>query len=196
MAIENGYTDLATFKLWRIVEEPDTDDDSVIEDIITQASRAIDTHTGRTFYARTEARTFTTPRTAELVFDDDLLTVTTLTNGNGEEIEDTSYILLPNNVSPKYALVLIGTDGVAWELSTTTNSSLQAISLAGTWGWSAATPADIESACLILTDDTYQKRVAGEGEPGGLVTSDGVRILPAGFPNRVRDLLIPYRRVS
>lgn len=195
MATTNGYTDLATFKEYRRVESTDTDDDTLIEDLVTEVSRAIDTFTGRTFYARTETRTFTTPSSAELVFDDDLLTVTTLTNGNGEAIAASSYILLPNNVSPKYALVLIGTDGVAWELSTTTNSSLQAISLAGTWGWSDATPADIELACLILTNDAYSKRTR-QGEAGGLVTPDGVRILPSGFPLRVRDLLVPYGRVS
>jgi hypothetical protein len=67
------------------IKNPDTVDDALIEQCVEAASRAIDKHTNRTFYARTQTRLYNVPGWQTgfervLYLDDDLLTVTTLTN--------------------------------------------------------------------------------------------------------------------
>jgi hypothetical protein len=195
MPITNGYTDLDTIKEYLRISSADTDDDALLEDLVTQASRAIDAFTGRQFYATSEARMFDTPDTQMLWLYDDLLSITTLTNGGGNTIASGSYVLYPANRTPKFAIELLGHDGVSWQVSSTTGSSVQAISVNGSWGFSSSTPDDVELACLILATDAYRKRVGDMGESGGEVLPGGVRVLPAGFPRRVSDLLQPYVRV-
>lgn len=195
MPITNGYTDLDTIKEYLRISSADTDDDALLEELVTQASRAIDAFTGRQFFATSATRTFDTPDGSVLWLYDDLLTISALTNGDGASIDASSYVLHPANHSPKFAVELLGHDGVSWQVDATTGSARQAISVSGTWGYSVSTPDDVALACLILAADTYRKRSGESGENGGTVTPDGVRMLPAAFPLRVRDLLSHYVRV-
>ncbi len=48
--------------------------------------------------------------------DDDLLTITTLTNGDTTVITSTYYDLLPKNDSPKYAIQLKESSPYYWEV--------------------------------------------------------------------------------
>lgn len=198
MAITNGYATLQEFKDYAFRDQQGTEatDDGVIETLVEAASRAIDAFTGRTFYGRSETRKYDTPRALILWLDDDLLSVTSQTNGDGSAIDTADWVYLPANATPKCGIMLLGTSGMVWQVSNTTQSPRQAISVEGTWGFSASAPANVNLACLILARDAYFKRYGNEGESGGLVTADGVRILPAGFPLPVRDLLSPYRRKS
>ncbi len=199
MSIEKGYSTLAELKDYSQGLDQNTSavDDGILEKLVESASRSIDRFTGRTFYARTETRKFDTPtRGLTLWVDDDLLTITTLTNGDGTTIDSGDRVFLPANVTPKYAIELIGTTGISWQQSTTTNTSTQAISVLGTWGYSSSTPDDVRVACWILTNDMVQKRFGQGGEDSGSVTPDGTRIMPAAFPGRVRDLLHSYKRLT
>lgn len=200
MAISNGYSTLQEFKdyAFRGQEATDATDDAVIEDLVEAASRAIDRFTGRTFYARSETRLYDTPGAATLWLDDDLLTVTALTNGDGTAIAASSYVLHPANATPYYAVELLGTDGVWWQLNSDSQSPRRAIALEATWGYAAAAPDDVHLACLIVARDAYLKRY-GDGDTGessGAVTPDGVRLLPATFPRRARLMLGPYVKVT
>ena len=157
MAITNGYATLAEFKLFQDIGSTDTDDDKVIEDLVEASSRYIDRWTGRTFYARTETRYFDIPEGRELEMDDDLLTITTLTNGDGGEIANTEYNLVPKNVSPYYAIKLKESSSEYWELDNDSNSE-DVISVAGTWGFAATRPDDINFACLLIAASYYKRR--------------------------------------
>ncbi len=198
MAIVSGYASLAEFKSYAFtdLEGTNASDDTMIEDLITSASRTIDTATGRTFFARTETRKYDTPARGLILWvDDDLLTITTLTNGDGTTIGSSDRVFLPANVDPKYAIELIGTSSIVWQQSTSTNTSTQAISVLGTWGYASSTPADIQLACLIIANDAYAKRHGQAGAAsGGIVTADGVRILPSAIPVRATALLRSYKK--
>lgn len=191
MTITNGYTTLVKVKALADITSTDATDDGYLEDLITQASRVIDNVTGRTFYARTETHYYDMPFSRELlVKDDDLLTVTSLTNGDGAVIPAAQYDLLPRNVSPKWAVRLKETSAYSW-VSTSAGNIEGAITIAGTWGYSATTPADIESACNEIVVAAYHRR-SGQNVTDTTITSGGVVITPQGIPASARAILSRY----
>jgi len=158
MAITNGYCTLAEFKAYIGTSSTNAGDDAVIEDIIEGASRLIDTFTGRTFYARTETHYYNTPSGYDLLInDDDLLTVSTLTNGDATVITSGNYKLIPLNKTPKYAIFLEPSSALFWTFDSN-GESTGAITVAGTWGFSATTPDDVRQACLISSLSEYKRQ--------------------------------------
>lgn len=194
MTITNGYTTLADFKNLKSIVSTDSVDDGVIENLIEQASRIIDTETGRTFYARTETRYYNVPYGRQLIVDDDLLAVTKLTNGDGTEILATDYYLMPRNVSPKYAIVLKEMSGAYWTADSSGNTEY-VIPVEGSWGYSATTPADIRRACEGIVLSTYQNRYGQTVTGVATVTGAGVVITPKDIPAESWQIIRAYRRI-
>ena len=195
MAITNGYCTLAELKAFNNISTTNAGDDAVIEDIIEGVSRAIDKLTGRTFYARTETHYYDTPDEDEClkIEDDDLLTITTLTNGNGTVITSDYYKLYPLNRSAKREIVLTNTYG--WYPSPTTGE-YGAISVAGTWGYSATTPEDVHLVCMAEAMNEYHKRFGENAAAITTVTASGVVISPQGFLMSSIQKLRAYRRMT
>ena len=195
MSITNGYATLAEYKKWMREDDStiDLDDDIVIGDIIEGASRDIDLEMGRTFYARTETRYYDVPSggNRELRVDDDLLTITTLTNGDANTIASTEYNLVPKNVTPYYAIKLKASSSTYWDFDSSGNSE-NVISVAGTWGITATAPHDIRQLCLNMANQEYKRRF-GEGEQTAIVTGAGVVLSPSGINKK---LAIAKRRYS
>ena len=127
------YISLADFKSYTGITSADGIDDLVISTLISGASLYIDKFTGRRFTANTETRYFTPPtsgRDLRVIFlDDDLLSITTLTNGDSTVITATHYNLLPLNTSPKYAIRLKESSIYSWQ-STSAGDAFGAISVA------------------------------------------------------------------
>ena len=193
MVISNGYSTLAEFKLYGSITSTNTNNDSVIEDLIESASRFIDAQTGRTFYARTETKYYDVPYGRELRLDDDLLTVTTLTNGDGTVITAADYNLIPKNSAPYYAIKLLDTSLLRWQSSSTGGAEL-IISIVGTWGWVATRPDDINLACMQIAKNYYNKR-EGQGTEGiAKVTAMGVVVTPAGAPMSAMQIINRYKK--
>ena len=193
--ITNGYTTRAAVLDMLRAQSTDAVDDTVIDSMITKASRYIDLETTRTFYARTETHYFDVPRpyNRELLMDDDLLTVTTLTNGNAEVLTTSDYVLLPYNDSPKYAIKLLDVSDKIWEVNSTTNSAERAISLIGAWGWSATSPDDIKDACEMICESKYRNRF-GENLGGtATITAAGVVITPQDVPALAARIINRYK---
>lgn len=219
MAIVNGYSTAQELKDYLKVESFEVVDDAVIDDLITASSRLIDTYCGRTFYLRAETRYFDIPGAAGdveetdnrkggggrrvLYLDDDLLTVGTLTNGDGTVIASSSYNLYPANVSPKYAIGLKRSSSVAWEVDSNGEAE-RVISVSGSWGFcdsgsaadnvAARAAADTKQACLIMAAAEYRRRTGVE-VAAATVTGAGVVLTPQGIPRSALDLIAPYRRL-
>lgn len=134
----NLYSTLTDYKAYSLsrgqTANPDTTDDGLIVDLLEAASRYLDDKTGRQFYPSVETRKYDIPDTAELWLDQDLLELTTLTNGDDTEIASSSYILLDANVTPYYAVKLKDTSSVAWE-SDSNQYTEQVIEILGWWGY-------------------------------------------------------------
>ena len=195
MAITNGYATLEKAKLWANISSTDTDDDSVIEDIIEAASRYIDRKTGRTFYGRTETRYYDVPPNAgrTLYLDDDLLSIDTLTNGDGNTIASTEYNLVPKNSAPYYAIKLKASSSTYWDFDSDGNSEW-VISVNGTWGYSSSTPDDIQEACLLIMNSMYRRRSGENASSVATITAAGVVITPQDVPSQAIDIINVYRR--
>lgn len=203
MAITNGYATLTEFKALPEITSSNATDDAAIEDLIERASRAIDTYCGTWFYAATLTRYYDTPRGRCLELDAPLLTITTLTNGDGSTVANTEYKLWPYNGPHKTEIKLLPSSATIWELSTASDTE-SAISVAGTWGYCDRSATDPESmkailatndACLVIALAAYRKRYGQNTEGVATVTGAGVVISPRGLPLEAQQLLTPYRQV-
>src|SRR5262245_13861998 len=158
MAIVFGYTSLDRAKEWLGIPAASTDQDALVEALITGASRAVDEQTRRRFYAATETRYYTPRQVHCLRLDQDLRSVTSLkTDEDGDRTYEvtwsstTDYYLQP----PNAAADGLPFDGVVADpvngRYTFPTTVYRAVELVGSWGYCAtgAHPAQIEEACLL-----------------------------------------------
>lgn len=204
MAIVNGYCTLTQAKNFKRITSTDATDDSVIEEMIEEASRLIDAICNRWFYAYTQTRYFDVPRGRELCLDSDLLAITTLTNGDSTTIASTEYNLQPKNSPPYYAVVLKPGSTTVWQPSTSGGYNEKVISIAGSWGFVDRTAADPVSdrvikatrkACLVIFGNAYGERFGDNTGGQVTVTAAGVVITPYGaIPKAAYQAIAPYVR--
>jgi hypothetical protein len=126
MTARNSYATLSEYKNYvtdRAGNTPVTNqtDDGVIDQILEQASRYIDSKTGRWFFPSIETRHYDIPGqpggyARDLYTDADLLEVISFLNGDGTTIASTEYNVLPKNESPKWLLQLKQLSAIVWEL--------------------------------------------------------------------------------
>ena len=194
MTITNGYATRLDFLNYAAPESGDAAlDDALIEQIITATSRYIDAATRRRFYASTETHYFDVPCSRDLWLSDDLLSVTTLTNGDGTVIPANSYRLRPYSLPPYYVLTLKPGASASWESDADGNTE-GVIALAGSWGYSATAPEDIALACLMISRNVYRSRF-GDTAGSATVTGAGVVITPKDVPGLAADILKTYARL-
>ncbi len=201
MPITNGYCTLSEFKSF--ITSPgtaisaDIPDDSAIESIIESVSRYIDSETSRKFYARTaETRLQSLWDSRTLYLDDDLLSITAggLLNGDGTAVPTTEYKLLPLNGSPKYAIRMNPGSSYFWETDSD-GDPVGAVSVTGSWGYSATAPDDIRLACLNISKGVYNRRYGENQSSDSTITAGGVVITPKDVPALAMRTLNSYRRI-
>lgn len=166
-------------------------DDNLLDDLIERAEGLIDAYTGRSFEATTATKYFGEGDMdgQDLpLYGHDLLAVTTLTNGDGTEITSSEYRLFPRNDSPKWIIRL--DSGKSWSFSDDDSE----ITVAGTWGYSATPPLDIQHACVRLTAFLYRQKDTSADIDRPLITGDGVTIMPSSLPTDVTRMLDRYKR--
>jgi hypothetical protein len=184
----DDYTTWAAVKTY--LDITGTGDDALGALLVNRVTDAIDRYCRRRFRAVTATRTFDVPEGDTLFLDDDLLSITTLTNGDGNVVTSASYVLLPKNNLPKYAIRLKENASTVWEGSTTTD--YQAISIAGSWGYSMTPADDIVQAAVRWTAWLYRQR---DGAFGQTARPDiGVIETPLALPVDIERLLKPYKR--
>jgi hypothetical protein len=154
-----NYVTLYQVRQYLKLAATETADDVLLARLIREVRQNIDTWCNRRFDVRQEARAFDYPikplsgfgvhsaeyfvyqmnavahlSSGRLFVDDDLLQVTTLTNGNGTVIAADKYVLEPANIYPKHAVILKRGGGVSW-LPASDGTREQVISVAGLWGY-------------------------------------------------------------
>lgn len=115
------------------IQDAERDD---MRDMVRAASRLLVQATGRVFVPYRATKTFDASGDhidgAALYLREDLLAVTTLTNGDGSTIASSAYTLRPSNLYPKSRLELLLSGGVGWAFTT---DYQDAIAIDGIWGF-------------------------------------------------------------
>ena len=172
MAITNGYATLAQLRARLEFAASDTDDDSILEDIIEAASRAIDAWLDTRFYATSETRTYT-PTESDFIMVDDLLSVTTLkTDDDADGTYETTwsttdYALKPDNASTDgrpYRWIEVNPHQGLYIFPVGIQNGVQ---IAGSFGYTSTTPLPVQEACLLMSQRLYRRKDAIFGVVGG-----------------------------
>lgn len=196
-----AYTTRALIKT-RLAIGSTTEHDTAIDNWISAATSWINNETGRVFEAATDTKYFTplTQANGGNLSEDyrtlwvspfNLVTITTLTNGDSTTVASSKYVLLPANNAPYYGIRLKSDAAISWTYSTAPEN---AISIAGTWGWSAAVPAVITEATEQVVVYWYQNQKAGGNAGQATVSGDGTYLPAPRLPKDLSDLLCAYRR--
>lgn len=173
------YADYTTVDALRAnyLSATETTQDTLLLSLIRQAARDIDAAGSRSFYPRIETRYYDTPTGASLRFDDDLLAVTAITNGDGVALATADYKLYPLNEDAKHEVRLLPSSGEAWETDSSGNSE-GAISVTGTWGYHVryssawADVGAVLTSAVTTTTGTTALVTAGALKAGDLVKAD------------------------
>lgn len=164
-------------------------DDAFLTNLLTSAQLLIEDTTHRRFEATTLTHRYVESDLSVqdkqiLILDDDLLSVTTLVNGDGTTLNSTDYFLLPRNHSPKSLIELKSNFG--WQFSNDGE-----IVLTGTWGKTAAASADVKRVTCRLAFLEFQRRNA-TGEV--TVLGEGAFTYQAQVPPDLSEWLERQRR--
>ena len=169
-------------------------DDALLASLITRAQAVIDRYCNRTFEAASAStRYFTVGRDTEgawLWFDEDIASITTVTNGDSVAVSSSQYTTEPKNRTPYHGIKLLGSAGKVWTYSTDPED---AISVVGKWAYSTSAPEDIQHAAIRLVTFFYRQKDTSQDSDRPLLTESGVTLLPLQIPTDVRHMLNPYR---
>lgn len=203
MTITNGYCTQAELKRELATESLDIVDDEVLDDIITDASRAVDVFCDRRFYPYTGTRWYDVPPAGDraLYLDEDLIGVTGASNGSGAALAAGDYYLWPRNAVSKAALVLVEGGSVTWQPASSGNSEA-VIAVAASWGYVDRAASDARSAQIVrntrraalATATAFYRQRFGRDVEAAQVTAAGVVLTPQGIPKTAAQLLEGYRR--
>jgi len=129
----------------RYIQLSDTSEEqkAAIAMLIDPVSRRIDLYCRQKFYASTETHQYDWQDRRRLWLHQPILSVTTLTNGDGQVIPSDGYYLYPAHGS-RYMWIDIRKDkGLYFQWSATPQ---RAITIAGSWGYSATAPTLVQTA--------------------------------------------------
>jgi len=190
-----SYLSLADARIFLGLAVTDADtDDALIQDFLNAAAVFLETQTGQDFAAVTETRYFDPTVDVDgrtLNLDKFLLTVTTLTNGDGNEIPEAAYVLLPRNQTAKRQIRLLPYAGASYVWRYTEDHE-GSISVAGTWGITATAPEDVVQYMRRMVGMLYQQKNNARFETSAYV--DGGRlVLPRGIPAFAQTVIRTYR---
>lgn len=152
MAIVNGYCSVDLLRPRLRFRSTGQDDD--LERVIEAASRAIDAWTGHRYFAVSETRYYTPTNPFCLTIHEALAVTSVVTDQDGNRTYETTwdaaqdYSLTPRNAAldgKPYTGLLVSPRG-RYRFPCLTN----AVSVAGSFGYSANTPRLVEEACLRL----------------------------------------------
>lgn len=183
-----SYAQTEDLKRYLAIRE--TSDDLILFDALCAAQQGIEAYCGRRFEAVSATRYYSAADVhgGRLWLDDDLLTVTTLTNGDATVLTSGYYRLHPRNSGPYHAIGLVST--AYWSFGQDGE-----IAVAGMWGYTASPDALIQQATLWLASYFYHLKdsqvfdVTATPELGQIT-------IPKGMPQQLVVHLASLKRRS
>lgn len=187
---------LTTAELLAYLDIDAADEDSLLLEAITDAQSYIEAETSRFFEAQTLTKVYdrsalSREHSRVLDLDEDLLTITTLTNGDSAStvILPADYWLLDRNLGPPYHQIKLKTDIATyweWEID-------EWVSVLGTWGYTDEAPGDIKRACTVLAAYFYRQKDSQIFDTIAMPEA-GIITIPQGIPATVVKIIKKYRR--
>lgn len=184
-------------------------DDTLLGLCIDRAQSVINSYTNRVFESTADTTRYYTPIIDRIgsgfgysgdLADDytidtnyDLISITSITNGDGSNVPTSAVVLLPVNFTPAYAIRLKNSSGYYW---TYVNSPESSITVVGRWGYSLTAPANIQQACLRIASGFYRQRDGSPDLSQSIISADGSAIVSSAMRADVVQLLNPYRRYT
>ena len=190
-----GFVTTTSFKQYRGINT--SANDVLISLLLTRAQAQVESYCDRTFVAATAATRYydavrdTSDDRRTLYLDDDLATIVTVVNGDGETVATTHYTPEPRHETPYRSLRLTQRADTLW---TYDDAPEDAIEVNGRWGYGTSAPADVQHAVIRLAAYMYAQKDVSTFDVS-LIAAEGVMTVPQGFPKDVRELLEPYRRL-
>ncbi len=176
----SNYFEYCTLEDFRAAKMPKesalvtgTGDGTVIRDMIREVSGIINGIAGRQFTPTIATRYFDAVLDVsgnDLRLDKDLLSITTVTNGDTIAVTSGQRTTVPKNLTPYNRIRLLSSAGISWTYATDPED---AISIAGIWGyhddyanaWESLTTL---GAAITSTSATSATLAAAAGNPGEL----------------------------
>ncbi len=191
-----AFVTTTAFKQYRGITN--TSGDALIGLLLTRAQAQVESYCDRTFVAPTTAATRyydavrdTSDDRRTLYLDDDLATIVTVVNGDGETVATTHYTPQPRHETPYYALRLTQNADSLWTYDSQPEDAIQ---VNGRWGYGTSAPADVQHAVIRLAAYLYAQKDVSTFDVT-LIPGEGVMTVPQGLPRDVKELLEPYRRI-
>lgn len=205
------YVYLDDMKAYLNIREGDDNKDVLLAEMLGTAQNHVDEWCHRTFEPYTQVRYY--DRTSVdlmirdetehdvilysmpcLYLDEDIVSVATLTNGDGTVVSPSNYRLWPRNENPKSQIRLI--NGINWAFA-----SIDAeIAVDGTWGYAPEPPENIKMAVKLLVARWFRLRNANWIDEIGTIPSSQdndsqwANAYTRAMPRDVMDLLAPYKK--
>jgi hypothetical protein len=193
---------ITTAQLKAALDITGSSEDSVLSEYPARAKHFVDTYCHRTFEASSDATRRYTPLREDdggqimndgitLMLDDDLFSLTSITNGDGTAIPTNAVILLPNNILPASFIRIKQTLGYVW---TYTGAPEQSVVVTGRWAYSLNPHPDIVEAALTVAMTMYRALSGAPAIDYVTASAEGFEITPNKIPSKVYQILNAYRR--
>lgn len=202
-----AYTTTAVLKSYMGITA--STDDTLLSLCIDRAQSTIESYTNRFFESSADTTRKYTPIIDRIgsgmgfngdLMDDytidlncDLISVTSITNGDGSSVPTSAVVTLPLNFTPAYAVRIKQASSYFW---TYTGSPEASVSITGRFGYSLTAPANIVQATLRLASQMYRQRDGSPDLGNSIISADGSTIVTSAMSRDIEALLKPYRRRS
>lgn len=183
-------------KLYLSIPSDDTTDDTLLGQMVDSVNEFIEAETDRTFAdPGSDATKYFDKNNIDqsgfLWLGDDLLSLVSVTNGNGDSIATNKVQLWPLNSTPTAAIRLLDSSDLYWQFDY--NDSL--IEITGRWAYSSTVPKQVKQAAIRLVAWVYRQKDNFQETDRPIMTADGMIIMPNKFPKDIDTWLKSMKRV-
>lgn len=177
-----------------------TGQDSVLQWLLDGAVDWVERYCGRKFVETAADTVYVVPdypaiigshRRLLYLRDVDLVSVTSITNGDDESVSSGEYRLLPLEGPPYFLIELLPSSGKYWWAG---GDGDGVVTIVGNTGF-ATTPSAVFQAVLEIVAFAFRARTSGGAGPVTTATREGLVIQPAMVPEHVLEWLRVYKRV-
>lgn len=173
-------------------------EDAILTTMLNAAIGDVEAHCNRVFVAASATRNYPViapyfdARRRLMTLYEDLVSITTLTNGTGEVIAASDYEVLPVKGGRIEQIMIKREAPVRFQ----TGSSGETVQLSGSWGYAATCPSGVFLLLIELVEWHYRLKQGASAKADSTVRRGGGISGGTNIPEYLRHRLEVYRRYS